>query len=162
MPREKWAALSIVVLCGVLGLFAAIERIPGPTLTVVREPLPKPKITKPTLPEKKVLQLPVPPSESAPAQPLIPAPPQPATKPPSPKPQKAPVTPKKTIAPGTINPNTAGLEEFELLPGIGPKIAQRIIEFRKAEGPFSTADDLILVKGIGPKKMEEIRPFLKF
>ncbi|OYD16632.1 hypothetical protein CH330_02175 [candidate division WOR-3 bacterium JGI_Cruoil_03_51_56] len=59
---------------------------------------------------------------------------------------------------GPININTATASLFEELPGIGPKTAQRIIEYRQAHGRFSSVDELQNVKGIGPKKLEKIRP----
>ena len=60
-----------------------------------------------------------------------------------------------------LNINTATAKELEVLPGVGPKIAERIVKYRKDNGPFSSVDDLTKVKGIGPKKLEKMRPFLK-
>ncbi len=60
-----------------------------------------------------------------------------------------------------LNINTASAKDLQLLPGIGPKIAQRIVDYRAKNGPFSSVDDLKKVKGIGDKKLEKIRPFLK-
>jgi competence protein ComEA len=56
--------------------------------------------------------------------------------------------------------NQATLEELDALPGIGPALAQRIMDFRQAHGPFRQIDDLDQVSGIGPKKMEKIRSYL--
>jgi len=60
-----------------------------------------------------------------------------------------------------INLNTATAAELELLPGIGPKTAERIIELRETRGRFNTIDELLEVKGIGEKKLGAIKPFLE-
>ncbi len=56
---------------------------------------------------------------------------------------------------GKININTATAEELISLKGIGEALAQRIIEYRGASGPFETVDDLMNVKGIGPKILSD-------
>ncbi len=56
-----------------------------------------------------------------------------------------------------ININTATSQELQTLQGIGPVMAQRIIEYRQISGEFSTVDDLTNVKGIGEKTLERIR-----
>ena len=60
-----------------------------------------------------------------------------------------------------ININTASADEFVALKkGLGPAKAQAIIDYRKANGPFKTVDDLKHVKGIGAKRLEKLRPDL--
>lgn len=58
---------------------------------------------------------------------------------------------------GPINVNRAGQDELQKLPGIGPKMSQRILEAR-AKAPFKSIDDLRRVKGIGPKTLDKLRP----
>ena len=64
--------------------------------------------------------------------------------------------PEATGENGLIDLNAATAEELESLPGIGPKKAQEIIAFRTAQ-PFRSVDDLLNVKGIGPKTVEKNR-----
>jgi len=62
---------------------------------------------------------------------------------------------------GSININTATAQELDALPGVGPAIAQRIIEFRKQRGGFRSIDELDQVKGIGPKKLQDMRQYCR-
>jgi competence ComEA-like helix-hairpin-helix protein len=62
--------------------------------------------------------------------------------------------------PGPVNINTANAELLCTLPGIGPKTAERIIEYRQTAGRFKSTEDILNVKGIGPKKMEKLRPLV--
>lgn len=57
--------------------------------------------------------------------------------------------------------NRATFEELESLPGIGPKIAKEIIEYRERFGPFKSLEDLLKIKGIGPKRFEILKKYLK-
>ena len=56
-----------------------------------------------------------------------------------------------------VNVNTATAEELETLTGIGPSLAQAIIDYRAEHGAFETAEDLLNVKGIGEAKLEGFR-----
>jgi competence protein ComEA len=65
-----------------------------------------------------------------------------------------------SVSDGKININTAAAEELESLPGIGPSLAQRIVEYRQAHGPFARVEDLTQVSGIGPGILEKIRDLI--
>jgi competence protein ComEA len=56
--------------------------------------------------------------------------------------------------------NQATAADLEALPGIGPALAKRIIDYRQAHGPFQKIDDLEQVSGIGPKKLEKLKPYV--
>jgi competence protein ComEA len=78
------------------------------------------------------------------------------------RPQPAPMAVKSKKAAsltGRIDLNEASAEELRRLPGIGPKLSQRIVDERH-RGPFKTVDELRRVPGIGPKTMERLRPFI--
>ena len=57
-----------------------------------------------------------------------------------------------------INVNTASAAELATLKGIGPAKAQAIVEHRDKNGQFKTVDDLKLVRGVGDKMLEQLRP----
>jgi competence protein ComEA len=59
-----------------------------------------------------------------------------------------------------VSINSAVVEELDALPGIGPAIAQDIVAYREANGPFTSVDQLTDVPGIGPSKLEQIRPLV--
>jgi competence protein ComEA len=61
---------------------------------------------------------------------------------------------------GKININTASESELDILPGIGPKLAERIIQYRQQHGAFKRVEDIILVSGIGPKRAAQIKDLI--
>ena len=63
---------------------------------------------------------------------------------------------------GTININTATLEELQTIKGIGKKKAEAILQYRKEHGAFRTKEDLLQVKGIGKKALEAIESQVNF
>ena len=63
---------------------------------------------------------------------------------------------------GTININTATLEELQTIKGIGKKKAEAILQYRKEHGAFRTKEDLLQVKGIGKKALEAIESQVTF
>ncbi|OGD11184.1 MAG: hypothetical protein A2Y86_04270 [Candidatus Aminicenantes bacterium RBG_13_62_12] len=56
-----------------------------------------------------------------------------------------------------VNINTAGLNELQSLPRVGPKLAQRILDYRKEHGSFKRPEDLLKVKGIGEKMFRGLK-----
>lgn len=67
---------------------------------------------------------------------------------------------KKATKP--ININTADKKMLTQLPGVGPATADAIVKYRKANGKFKSAKDLLNVKGIGEKTLKKMKPLLKF
>jgi competence protein ComEA len=58
---------------------------------------------------------------------------------------------------GKVHLSTATLEQLDSLPGLGPVTAQKIVDWRAANGPFRTVDDLDAIPGIGPARLEQLR-----
>jgi competence protein ComEA len=73
-----------------------------------------------------------------------PAPPQPPARPPR---------------RGPVDLNRAPARELDALPGIGPVLAERIVLQRRRYGPFTGIDELLAVRGVGPRLLERIRPW---
>ena len=68
---------------------------------------------------------------------------------------------KPPAAPATIvNLNTATQAQLESLPGLGVKVAERILEYREKNGKFKKVEDLMNVKGIGEKSFLKLKPLL--
>jgi len=68
---------------------------------------------------------------------------------------------RKSLSLGVpIGINSAGVNDLDELPGIGPKLAERIIEYRNLRSSFNNIDELYNVDGIGQKKLEAIRPLI--
>ena len=61
-----------------------------------------------------------------------------------------------------IDPNTAGEEDLDRLPGVGPAIAGRIVQMRQDRGPFAEPSDLLSVPGVGPAILARITPHLEW
>ena len=58
-----------------------------------------------------------------------------------------------------VDLNSGGVEDLVRLPGIGPVKAEAIVRARSERGPFASVDDLLAVRGIGPKTLAALRPF---
>jgi competence protein ComEA len=64
----------------------------------------------------------------------------------------------KTAVVTNVNINTASASELEALPGIGPKTAERIVEYRQKNGPFKKVEELMNVRGVGEKNFLKLKP----
>ena len=63
--------------------------------------------------------------------------------------------------PAPTNLNTASVQELQRLPRIGPALAERIVAYRQAHGPFRSPEQVTEVKGIGDKTLEKMRPWIR-
>lgn len=63
--------------------------------------------------------------------------------------------------PHSISLNTASATDLERLPGVGPSTAQKILDYRREHGGFTSIQELLEVKGIGPKKLAKMESFLR-
>ncbi len=59
-----------------------------------------------------------------------------------------------------VDINSASSAQLQLVPGIGPATAEKILAMRKSYGAFKSVDDLLSVRGIGPKRLEKMRKYL--
>jgi len=65
--------------------------------------------------------------------------------------------PLSADGPAQIDLNTADVATLDTLPGIGPELARRIVDYRQAHGPYGQVEDLLNVDGIGPTTLADIR-----
>jgi competence protein ComEA len=61
---------------------------------------------------------------------------------------------------GAVDLNSASEAQLQEVPGIGPALAKKIVDFRNENGPFKSVDDLLKVRGVGEKSLERLRPHL--
>jgi len=73
---------------------------------------------------------------------------------------KAPVAKAVASATAPVNLNTATAEQLATIPGVGPKMAERIIDYRQKNGSFKKLEDLMNVSGIGEKNFLKMKPLI--
>jgi competence ComEA-like helix-hairpin-helix protein len=91
---------------------------------------------------------------------LIPAPTRVATSTALPETAVATAAPLAPPTQAIIDINMATATQLDQLPGVGPTLAQSIVAYREAHGPFANIDDLLNVPGIGQRTLDAIRPFI--
>lgn len=75
-------------------------------------------------------------------------------------PGSASAAPALSTRPQRLDLNRATVADFDQLPGVGPVLAKRIMDYRKSVGRFHAVEDLRAVKGIGTKKLDQLKPFV--
>jgi competence protein ComEA len=67
---------------------------------------------------------------------------------------------KKSPPAISLDVNTATAAQLEEVPGIGPATAKAIVQFRRKSGPFERIEDLLAIRGISARKLEQMRPYV--
>jgi competence protein ComEA len=80
---------------------------------------------------------------------------------PAPAPPATRVRSVKPPLAGVLDLNVADVQALTALPGVGETLARRIAAYRASHGPFRSPDELLQVPGIGPQRLERIRPFVR-
>jgi competence protein ComEA len=73
---------------------------------------------------------------------------------------KSPAGKPTATAAAPVNLNTATAEQLTSIPGVGPKMAERIIEYRQKNGGFKKVEDLMNVSGVGEKSFLKMKPLI--
>lgn len=100
-------------------------------------------------------------AEWQPAKPAAGSPPQPISPPPPYSARPAGATPPAPAPPAVVSLNQATPEQLEALPGIGQELARRILYYRHEHGGFRSVDQLTEIDGIGPQRLEQLRPYVR-
>jgi competence protein ComEA len=67
---------------------------------------------------------------------------------------------KKKPPANPLDLNTATAEQLQQLPGVGPATAKAIVRFREKSGPFRRVEDLLAIRGITKRRLEQLRPYV--
>ena len=70
------------------------------------------------------------------------------------------VSAAREITGAAVNINSAGVQDLETLPGVGPATAQNIVDYREANGPFTRIEEIMDVSGVGPAKFEQMKELI--
>ncbi len=162
----RWIGVGLVVALSAVGLSWSLSSSRAtPTAAAISTPKPEP-VKNAAKPSAPVAAQAAPASEAKPkaSGPIVtelPSAPAPAV---APTQSESPASTAPVAAsPGAkINVNTASLAELESLPGVGPKLAQRILDDRAKNGNYKTLKDLDRVSGIGTKTLERLAPLVTF
>lgn len=146
--KKLRAILSRLLACWDICLFGAMVAAIAGLLVAMLWPRPQYELTLERLPGPEPAFSAAPAPSETPAQPARP-------KVASRAHRKAPVKPP------VLNLNTATAAQLDLLPGIGPALARRIVDYRRHAGRFATVEQVMEVSGIGPKKFDKMKPYLK-
>ena len=140
--------LSLLALTLLVGLAVREWRAGFPDAADRLENFDRPESPEPLFPEADA-----PASRPGPAQPGSPPSSGPRTTPP-------PADPAPVLPPEPVDVNRADAAQLARLPGVGPGLAQRIVEERERRGRFESPEALRYVLGMGPKKLAAIRRFI--
>jgi|SRR5579872_1208156 len=136
------------------------RELPPREVVTPNQSKPENNYTEPKDPQRIEIVRPPPRQNEAPANPV--STPTVSSVPASdPAPTKSHGKAKPEPAPQSISLNQSDVNELQQLPGVGPSIAQRIIDYRTEHGPFRSLDELRNVKGIGEKRFARMEPYLR-
>jgi competence protein ComEA len=68
--------------------------------------------------------------------------------------------PPASVSPHAVDINTAGIDELQKIPGIGPVLASKIVDHRDRYGPFRRPEEILIIDGISEKRFREFRSFI--